>query len=142
MKYLHFSKLLRFELTVAETFIQVQPLDVLTLRANYTYDYTRNLETNTQLVYRPQNKVNFETNYQLTPKVNFNLVVIAVGEKPGVSDTTIPGYAIANLAGSYTITKNVKLFSRIDNLFNKNYQEVYGYGTSGLAGFGGVTLSY
>ena len=126
----------------AETFIQVQPLDVLTLRANYTYDYTRNLETNTQLVYRPQNKVNFETNYQLTPKVNFNLVVIAVGEKPGVSDTTIPGYAIANLAGSYTITKNVKLFSRIDNLFNKNYQEVYGYGTSGLAGFGGVTLSY
>ena len=126
----------------AETFIQVQPLDLLTLRANYTYDYTRNLDDNTQLVYRPQNKVNFETNYQLTPKVNFNLVVIAVGEKPGVSDTTIPGYAIANLAGSYTVTKNVKLFSRIDNLFNKNYQEAYGYGTSGLAGFGGVTLSY
>ena len=126
----------------AETFIQVQPLDDLTLRANYTYDYTRNLETNTQLVYRPQNKANFETNYQLTSKVNLNLVVIAVGEKPGVRDTTIPGYAIANLAGSYTVTKNVKLFSRIDNLFNKHYQEAYGYGTSGLAGYGGVTLSY
>ena len=50
----------------AETFIQVQPLDLLTLRANYTYDYTRNLDDNTQLVYRPQNKVNFETNYQHT----------------------------------------------------------------------------
>ena len=126
----------------AETFIQVQPLDVLTLRANYTYDYTRNLDDNTQLVYRPQNKVNFETNYQLTSKINLNLVVIAVGEKPGVSHINVPGYAIANLAGSYTVTKNVKLFSRIDNLFNKNYQEAYGYGTSGLAGFGGVTLSY
>ena len=126
----------------AETFIQVQPLDLLTLRANYTYDYTRNLDDNTQLVYRPQNKVNFETNYQLTSKINLNLVVIAVGEKPGVSHINVPGYAIANLAGSYTVTKNVKLFSRIDNLFNKNYQEAYGYGTSGLAGFGGVTLSY
>ena len=126
----------------AETFIQLQPLDLLILRANYTYDYTRNLEDNTQLVYRPLNKANFETNYQLTPKVNFNLVVIAVGEKPGVSDTKVPGYAIANLAGSYTATKNVKLFARIDNLLNKHYQEVYGYGTSGLAGFGGVTLSY
>jgi vitamin B12 transporter len=126
----------------AETFIQVQPFDVLSLRANYTYDYTRNLDNNTQLIYRPQNKVNFESNYQLTPKINFNLVVIAVGEKPGISDTTIPGYAIANLAGSYAVIKNVKLFARIDNLFNKNYQEVYGYGTSGLAGFGGVTLSY
>ena len=79
----------------------------------------------------------------------FNFVVIAVGEKPGrynsdlqVNDRLIPGYAIANLAGSYTVTKNVKLFSRIDNLFNKHYQEVYGYGTSGLAGYGGVTLSY
>jgi len=120
----------------------VRPLDALTLRANYTYDYTRNVETNAQLVYRPQNKVNFDANYQITPKVNLNLVVIAVGEKPGVSDTNVSGYAIANLAGSYTVTKNVKLFSRIDNLFNKHYQEVYGYGTSGLAGYGGVTLSY
>jgi vitamin B12 transporter len=133
----------------AETFIQLQPIDVLTLRANYTYDYTRNLDTNTQLIYRPQNKANFEANYQLTPKANFNLVVIAVGEKPGVSNTypytdnpKVPGYAIANLAGSYNVTKNVKLFSRIDNLFNKNYQEAYGFGASGLAGFGGVTLSY
>ena len=125
-----------------ETFIQVKPLDALTLRTNYTYNYTRNLDTNTQLVYRPQNKVNFETNYQLTPKINLNLVVIAVGEKPGYLNVNIPGYTVANLAGSYTVTKNVKLFSRIDNLFNKHYQEVYGYGTSGLAGYGGVTLSY
>ena len=112
------------------------------MRTNYTYNYTRNLDTNTQLVYRPQNKVNFETNYQLTPKINLNLVVIAVGEKPGYLNVNIPGYTVANLAGSYTVTKNVKLFSRIDNLFNKHYQEVWGYGTSGLAGYGGVTLSY
>ena len=133
----------------AETFIQLQPLEALTLRANYTYDYTRNLDTNTQLIYRPQNKVNFDANYQVTPKANINLVVIAVGEKPGVSNTypytnnpVIPGYAIANIAGSYTLTKNVKLFSRIDNLFNKHYQEAYGYGTSGLAGYGGITIGY
>jgi vitamin B12 transporter len=133
----------------AETFIQIQPVEDLILRTNYTYDYTRDLDTNTQLVLRPQNKVNFEANYQVTPKANFNFVVIAVGEKPGrynsdlkTNDRLIPGYAIANLAGSYTVTKNVKLFSRIDNLFNKHYQEGYGYGTSGLAGYGGVTLSY
>lgn len=86
---------------------------------------------------------------KLLQKANFNFVVIAVGEKPGrynsslkENDRLIPGYAIANLAGSYVLTKNIKLFSRIDNLFNKHYQEVWGYGTSGLAGFGGVTLSY
>jgi len=125
-----------------ETFIQIQPLSALTFRTNYTYDYTQNLDDNTQLTYRPQNKVNFDTNYQVTPKVNINLTMIAVGQKSGYGNTSIPGYAISNLAGSYSVTKNIKLFSRIDNIFNKHYQEVWGYGTSGLAGYGGITLSY
>ena len=71
-----------------------------------------------------------------------NLVVIAVGEKDGVLDTRVPAYAIANLAGSYNLNPYVKLFARIDNLFNKEYQEVYGYGTTRLAGYAGVTVTY
>ena len=69
-------------------------------------------------------------------------MVIAVGEKDGVLGTRVPAYAIANLAGSYQVHSNVKLFARIDNLFNKEYQEVYGYGTTRLAGYGGVSLTY
>jgi outer membrane cobalamin receptor len=71
-----------------------------------------------------------------------NFVLIAVGEKDGILGTRVPAHAIANLAGSYQIHPNVKLFARIDSLFNKAFQEVYGYGATRLAGFGGVTLRH
>ncbi|MFN5745639.1 MAG: TonB-dependent receptor plug domain-containing protein [Methylococcaceae bacterium] len=125
-----------------EAFVQVNPLEGLTLRGNYTYDHTLDLETGTQLIYRPTDKGNFEANYRFLEKADLNVVVVAVGEKQGVLGSRIPAYAIANLAGSYTLSDNIKLFARIDNVFNKEYQEVYGYGTTRLAGYGGVTLTY
>jgi vitamin B12 transporter len=125
-----------------EAFIQVNPLEDLTLRGNYTYDHTLDLETGTQLIYRPTDKGNFEAHYRFLEKADLNVIVVAVGEKQGVLGSRIPAYAIANVAGSYTLSDNIKLFARIDNLFNKEYQEVYGYGTTRLAGYGGVTLTY
>ena len=55
---------------------------------------------------------------------------------------TIASYALLNLAGSYDVNKHLQVFGRIDNLLNKQYQEIYGYGTSGVAGYGGVKVSY
>lgn len=125
-----------------EAFFQVTPLEDLTLRGNYTYNDTLDGDTGQPLVNRPRNKGNFEAHYQFLKEADINFVLIAVGEKDGVLGTRVPAYAIANLAGSYRINQNVRLFARVDNLFNTEYQEVYGYGTSRLAGFGGVTLSY
>jgi vitamin B12 transporter len=125
-----------------EAFFQINPLEDLTIRGNYTFDATLDEETGNPLLNRPENKGNFEANYRFLKNADLNLVVIAVGEKDGVLGTRVPAYAIANLAGSYQVHPNVKLFARIDNLFNKEYQEVYGYGTTRLAGYGGVSLTY
>ena len=125
-----------------EAFVQVTPIDDLILRGNYTYDDTLDEDTGAPLINRPRNKGNFEANYHFLKDADINFMVIAVGEKDGVLGTRVPAYAIANLAGSYQVHPNVKLFARIDNLFNKEYQEVYGYGTTRLAGYGGVSLTY
>jgi vitamin B12 transporter len=125
-----------------EAFFQINPIEDLTIRGNYTFDATLDEETGNPLLNRPENKGNFEANYRFIKNADLNLVVIAVGEKDGVLGTRAPAYAIANLAGSYQVHPNVKLFARIDNLFNKEYQEVYGYGTTRLAGYGGVSLTY
>ena len=47
-----------------------------------------------------------------------------------------------NLAASYDIHKNFQIFGRIENLFNKKYEDVWGYGTAGFSLFGGVKLSF
>lgn len=125
-----------------EAFFQITPIEDLVLRGNYTYNNTLDEDTGEPLVNRPRNKGNFEANYRFLKDADVNFMVIAVGEKDGILGTRVPAYAIANLAGSYQVNEYVKLFARIDNLFDKQFQEVYGYGTTRIAGFGGVTLTY
>jgi vitamin B12 transporter len=48
------------------------------------------------------------------------------------------GYAIYNLYGSYKITKDLDLFGRWNNIFNKDYQLSYGYATPGSNVFVGM----
>ena len=124
-----------------ETFAEVRPLTDLTLRGTYTYQQTQNLDTGTQLLRRPRNKASFDTDYRFLEKAHFHVNLLMVGQKEDYA-STVAGYVTLNLAGSYDVHKNVQLFARIDNVLDKQYEEVYGYGTSGVAGYGGVKLAY
>jgi len=48
---------------------------------------------------------------------------------------TLPGYQVVNLTAGYTLAKNLELSLRLDNAFDKKYQLVDGYNTSGRALF-------
>ena len=132
-----------------ETFMEVRPLTDLTLRGTYTYQQTLNMVTDTQLLRRPRDKASFDADYQFLEKAHIHFNVLMVGQKADtayVSYSSVPvaiaGYTLLNLAGSYDVNKYLQLSGRIDNLLNKQYEEVYGYGTSGVAGYGGVKLAY
>ncbi len=47
-------------------------------------------------------------------------------------------YGVIHLGGTYDIHQHVALFGRIENLTNKRYEEVFGYGTRGRAFFIGI----
>ncbi len=51
---------------------------------------------------------------------------------------TLPGYQLLNLTARYKIDKNLNLSARVDNLFNRDYSEVYGYNTLGRTLFVGL----
>jgi vitamin B12 transporter len=125
-----------------ENFVQLSPLDDLTLRGTYTYTHALNDTTGQRLVRRPTNKGSFEANYRFLEKADLNLTLLMVGDKDDVGGTRVPGYVVANLAGGYRINEYIRLFARVDNLFDKKYQELYGFGTSRVAGYGGITLTY
>jgi len=50
------------------------------------------------------------------------------------------GYSVINLFGSYQYDKNWSLSFRVENLFDRNYQKVYGYNTPGFGTF--LTIQY
>ena len=139
----------RAKVSGVETFLELHPINDLTFRGTYTYQQTLNLVTDTQLLHRPRNKASFDADYQFVEKAHVHLNVLMVGQKADsayISGESVPltigSYALLNLAGSYDVHKNVQLFARIDNVLSKQYEEVYGYGTSGVAGYGGVKLAY
>lgn len=53
---------------------------------------------------------------------------------------TLPGYQLLNLTSNYSMDRNFKLTMSLDNLFNRDYSEAYGYNTLGRTLF--VGLSY
>ena len=132
-----------------ELFASAKPIDDLTLRINYTYTDTEDKTTGEALIRRPKNKIGFDINYHFLNNGNVNLGVIYVGKRDDLDFSISPSrrvkldqYTLVNLAVSYDITKNFQLFGRVENLLDKEYEEVKGFGTPGLSFFGGMKLSF
>ena len=57
------------------------------------------------------------------------------------SGVTLPAFTLVNVRAAYALTKNVSLTARIDNLFDKQYEEVYSYRAPGFGAFAGVRVT-
>ncbi len=56
--------------------------------------------------------------------------------------TRLGGYALASVNASLDAGHGVQLTARIENLFDKNYEEVIGYATPGRAAYVGVRMTF
>ena len=130
-----------------EIFSSVQPVDNLTFRFSYTYTNTKDKNTNEKLIRRPNNKFNIDMNYSYLEKGNFNLEMLYVGERDNEvgfppQRVKMDSYVLVNPAFSYKLSRNVQAFGRIDNLFDRDYEEVTGYGTPGFTAYGGIKVTF
>jgi vitamin B12 transporter len=113
--------------------------------ANYTRTDTLDLDTGSPLVRRPRDKGNVSIgHYFLDRRAYADLSAWIVGQRTDSRDgsVTLPGYAVINLAGYYNLTDRMQLFSRIDNLFNRQYEQITGYSTGGFLAVGGVRCTW
>lgn len=51
------------------------------------------------------------------------------------------GYTLANLAGSYDLGNGMSAYARIDNLFDRRYQDPIGFQRPGFGVFAGWRLA-
>jgi vitamin B12 transporter len=164
--YFHddFSNLIDFESTAAppygryfnvdaartegwEAFASVHPLRELVLKAQYTYTWALDLQTDSPLLRRPQNQADFNAFFE-KDGAGLGLEVLYVGDRADenfatypASPVTLPPYWLVNLRASFEISPQVKFFGRVDNLLNASYEEIYGYGTPGLSVYMGTKVS-
>ncbi len=116
----------------------------LSATATYTYLYSRNLENGLPLSRRPRNSGTLGLTYTGIDRLSATLAATFVGERTNDPNATIwlPGYTRVDLNVDYQLNDHVTVFGRIVNLFNATYQDPYGYNTSGLAVYAGLTATH
>ncbi|THD77995.1 MAG: TonB-dependent receptor [Phenylobacterium sp.] len=61
-------------------------------------------------------------------------------DRDGFTPVTRPGFAVADLAGSYRLNDQLTLTARVENLTDKRYEESFGFNEPGRAVYVGVRL--
>lgn len=111
----------------------------------YTWTHTENA-AGKPLARRPGTLYTGSVNYQATSKLNIDLTGQYVGDRidtaPFPSSVLMPNYALFNLAGTYVISPEYRAFLRVDNLFDKKYEDVYSYATPRRGLYGGLTVRF
>ena len=64
------------------------------------------------------------------------------GEETNSDGSTLDDWTRIDLTGRYELSEQVELYGRVENLLDEQYQQVLGYGTSGLSGRLGLRLRY
>jgi vitamin B12 transporter len=122
----------------------------LDLSMNYTYtDATENGATELR---RPRHAGNATIDYNfLEARARLTLVADYGGSRqdiffppwPQPSEiVTLDSYWLVDLTAQYRATDSVRLFARISNLLDTEYEQVYGYSTPGRAYYGGVEVGF
>ncbi|MCP5459655.1 MAG: TonB-dependent receptor [Gammaproteobacteria bacterium] len=122
--------------------------DGLSVTGAYTYTDSKDPD-GAQEVRQPRNAASLDVNYRfLDNRANVNLGIVYQGERKDLDFTTLPSgqvtlddYTLVNLRGTYRINDHWRVFGRIDNLLDTDYQDVFGYNTSGIGVYAGFEAS-
>jgi len=121
--------------------------------ANYTFtktkaEYELSADFGKALLRRPQHQASFNINYKLNANMNWNMQFLYVGEREDkdfsafpAERVVIPDYTLVNLSATYKLFSYLELIGKIENLFDKQYEEVLYYGTLGRSFYVGLNLN-
>ncbi len=107
----------------------------------------KDLAANQQLLRRPRWLLKFMGSKTLGPRARFSLSAVYVGKRPDFDDLTWsrvenPGYFLLNLYAEYCLWKGLSLFLKADNIFNKKYQDIFGYPSPGRSLYAGLEFNF
>ncbi|MFZ7277775.1 TonB-dependent receptor plug domain-containing protein [Avibacterium endocarditidis] len=124
--------------------------DDLSAYANYTYTQTKDSKGQT-LVRRPKHMANLGLAYQITEAMGANVNVNYVGKRVDTyfDETTyassrvkMPSYTLVGLGANYQVMPNLNVYANLNNLFDKKYESVAGYGQYGRTLYVGLKGSF
>lgn len=125
----------------------------ISINTNYTFSETRDeyelsADFGKALLRRPKHQASLTINYNLNGTTNFNFQLRYAGKREDkdfsafpAQRVALPDYTIVNFSASHRFLDYLELTARIENLFDKQYEEVLYYGTLGRSFYIGVNFN-
>lgn len=117
--------------------------DTLSGFANYTYTSTKD-NKGLQLARRPKHQANAGIHFQATDKFGTQASLSYVGKRIDTNPyrTKMPSYTVVNLGADYQLMKNMNVYANLNNVFNKKYENILGYGQTERNIYVGLKASF
>ncbi|MDD5495765.1 MAG: TonB-dependent receptor [Candidatus Omnitrophica bacterium] len=133
-----------------EASLSAKPAESVRVRSGLTYQKTKDFQNDQDLIRRPERKFFIECYWQATEKLSFDLRVRYNGPMSnntsnplwGSNSYKVKEYTVVDMVVDYALTKNFSVYVKMNNLFNKYYEDVHGYTTSPFAAYGGVKAKF
>ncbi|WP_072681325.1 TonB-dependent siderophore receptor [Arcobacter sp. LA11] len=127
-KYYTSENLDNVDIKGAEVSLGYDINDSLDLGFNLTYLKTEDEGTGKELTYTPDISASINANYKVTKDFSTNLMIRYIGEQytDTLNTTQTDDYSLVDLAARYKVNKNLEIYGGIDNLFNREVDEVLG----------------
>ncbi len=130
-----------------ENTITLRPIEDWTINFAHSYTLTENRKKDTELLRRPKNQFNVGTTYQVNEQADVGANVRYAGSRRDVywSNsvlTSIPAFTVLDLNANYKLNPNATIYARLDNVLDKRYEEISGYGQPGRGLYVGVKAGF
>ena len=131
-----------------ESFVAYRPAEQLALRIDYTYTEATDEILHQELLRRPKHRGSLNAAWQATTRLSLDATLLSMGSWiDGNRDFTItrlsaPGYTTMDVAASYDLARHFSLTARINNLFNRHYENPVGFLQPALGAFAGIRAKF
>lgn len=86
----------------------------------------------------PRNAAFAEVQWQATQGLKLGLSLTYNGKETDQFTAGVDGWTRVDLKAAYEVSEAVEVYGRIDNLFDREYQQVNGYGTPDRSAYIGI----
>jgi vitamin B12 transporter len=130
-----------------ETSADFEATDELNFVLGYTYTQSRNNATGMAMEETPAHLASLRINYapEEVEGLQTWVKVKAVSKTYDNSESPrnhVGGYAVWDLGAEYEIDSNFAVYGRVENLFDKNYGEMYNFNNAGIGASTGLRLKF
>jgi vitamin B12 transporter len=127
-----------------EAAVTIAPVPAFTASFNFTHGKSYDATSGLRLLRRPDDSIALNADWD-AGRLKLGGTLQMVGSSFDTDSNTfsrvrIPSHVLAGARATLPIGAHLELYSRIDNLFDAQYQAVRHYGTLGRAGYIGVRV--